>query len=88
MPLGALPCYWVHLAYVLGGEKMYLVSTIIMKNYPAVSLVIGGRDGMDGRRRIWMTYSIYRTRHQSLRLGIVLVVGDVGGFFFIEYIHI
>ena len=77
----ALPCCWVHLAGVLGGEKIYLGSSIIIEIYPAVSLVIGGRDGMDGRRRIWMTCSIYRTRHQSLRLGIVLIVGDVGQCF-------
>ena len=35
-------------AVVLGGEKMYSGSSMIIKNYPALSLVIGGRDGMDG----------------------------------------
>ena len=82
MALQALPHCWAHLAGVSGGEKTYLGSIIITIIYPAVSLVIGGRDGMDGRRRIWMTCSIYRTRHQSLRLGIIFVVGDVGGVFF------
>jgi hypothetical protein len=71
----------VHLAGVSGGENLYLVSSIIIEICPAVSLAIRGRDGMDGRRRIWMTCSIYRTRHQPLRLGIVLVVGDVGQCF-------
>ena len=28
--------------------KMYSGSSMIIKNYPALSLVIGGRDGMDG----------------------------------------
>ena len=83
----ALPRCWAHWAGVSEGEKTYLGSSIIMKIYPAISLVIAGRDGMDGRRRIWMMCSIYRTRHQSLRLGIIFVVGDVGGVFFTEYIH-
>ena len=76
--LGALIHVWVHLAGVSGGEKTYLGSSIILKIYPAVSLAIGGRDGMDGRRRIWMTCSINRTRQS---LGIVLVIGDVGPTF-------
>ena len=29
-------------------EKMYSGSSIIIKIYPALSLAIGGRDGMDG----------------------------------------
>ena len=33
---------------VSGEEKIYLRSRIIMKIYPTLSLVIGGRDGMDG----------------------------------------
>ena len=69
MALWALSRYWVHLAGVSGGEKIYLGSSIIMEIYPVVSLVIGGRDGMDGRRRIWMMCSINRTRHQSPVLG-------------------
>jgi hypothetical protein len=36
-----------------------------MEIYPAVSLVIGGRDGMDGGGGHWMTRSNYSTRHQS-----------------------
>ena len=40
--------FWVHLAGVLGEEKIYLRSSIIMKIYPALSLIIGGRDGIDG----------------------------------------
>ena len=46
--LGALTCCWVQLAGVSGGEKTYLGSIIIIKIYPGLSLVIGGRDGMDG----------------------------------------
>ena len=40
--------FWVHLAGVSDEKKIYLKSRIIMKIYPALSLVIGGRDGMDG----------------------------------------
>jgi hypothetical protein len=57
---------------------MYSSSTIIIKFYPALSTVVGGRDGMDCSRRLWMTCSNYRTPHQSWRFGIVLIVGDVG----------
>ena len=37
------------------GEKKYLVSSIIMKIYPAISAAIGGLHGMDGGREHWMT---------------------------------
>ena len=36
-----------------------------MNIYPALSLVIGGRDRMDCSRRIWMTCSIYRTQFSA-----------------------
>ena len=49
-----------------------------MKNYPALSMVIGERDGVDGSRHLWMTYSINRIYDHSRCLGIVLVIGDVG----------
>jgi len=81
MALQVLPRCWAHLAGVSAGEKIYLRSSLTMKIYPTVSLAIGGRDGMDGRRRLWMTCSIYRIRHQSPALGIVLVIGDVGHTF-------
>jgi hypothetical protein len=81
MALRALPRCWAHLAGVSGGVKLYSGSIIIIKIYPALSTAIGGRDGMDCSRRLWMTCSINRTRHQSRRLGIVLVVGDVGLLF-------
>ena len=48
MNAGALIHCWVQLAGVSGGEKPYSGSTIIIKIYPALSLAIGGRDGMDG----------------------------------------
>jgi hypothetical protein len=78
MALGALPRCWVHLAGVLDGVKLYSAPIIIIKIYPALFAAIGGRDGMDCSRRLWMTCSIYRIRHPSRRLGIVLVVGDIG----------
>ena len=50
MPLQALPHCWVQLVGVSSEEKMYLGSSIIVKIYPALSLAIGGQDGMDGSR--------------------------------------
>ena len=55
MPLGALTRCWAQLAGVSGGEKISLGSSIIIKNYPALSLVNGGRDGMDAGGAQWMT---------------------------------
>ena len=56
--LGALIHYWVHLAGVSAGEKIYLGSSIIIKIYRALSLAIGGQDGMDGGGGggHWMTF--------------------------------
>jgi len=63
---------------------MYLESITLLIAYSTINLAIGEWDGVDCSRRLWMMCSIYGTRHQSLCLGIVLVVGDVGQFFFIE----
>ena len=74
--LGALIYCWVHLAGVSGGEKTYSAgSSIIIKIYPALSLAIGGRDGMDGGGGHWMTRSNYRTCHQSWLSGRFLAIG-------------
>ena len=72
--LGALICCWVQLAGVSGGEKTYSGSIIIIIIYPALSLGIGGRDGMDGGGGQWMTHSNYRTRHQPWLSGRFLTV--------------
>ena len=48
--LGALIHCWVQLAGVSGGGNLYSGSSIIIKIYPALSLAIGGQDGMDGGR--------------------------------------
>ena len=61
---------WARLAGVSGGVKLQMECIIVVKIYPALSLAIGGRDGMDCRRLVWMTCSIYRTRHQSWRSGV------------------
>ena len=81
MALRALPRCWAHLAGVSDGIKLYLGSIIIIKIYPALFTAIGGWDGMDGSRRLWMRCSINRVSHQSQRLEIVLVVGDIGLLF-------
>ena len=52
--LGPAPRCWVHLAGVSGGENIYLGSSILIINYPALSTAIGGRDGVDGGRAYWM----------------------------------
>ena len=75
--LGALIHCWMHLAGVSGGEKSYSGSSIIIKIYPALSLAIGGRDGMDGGGGHWMTCSIIRTRHQSWLSGRLLAIGCI-----------
>ena len=75
--LGALIHCWVHLAGVSGGEKTYLGSSIFIKVYPALSLAIGERDGMDGGGGHWMMRSNYRTHHQSWLSGRFLTVGYI-----------
>jgi len=52
--LGVLIHCWVQLAGVLGGEKLHSGSRMIIKNYPALSLAIGGQDGVDGSGGHWM----------------------------------
>jgi len=79
--LGALNCCWAQLAGVSGGEILYSGFRIIIKFYLALSLAIGGQDGMDGGGGHWMTCSINRTCHQSWCLRIVFVIGDVAYFF-------
>ena len=78
MSLQALPHCWARLAGFSGGVTLFSVSIVIIKIYPALSAAIGGWDGMDCSRRLWMMCSIIRTHHQSRRLVIVLIVGDVG----------
>jgi hypothetical protein len=56
-------------------------SIILLKHYSAIYLAIGGWDRMDCNGAHWMTCPINRTRHQSRRSGIILVVGDVGQYF-------
>ena len=57
--------YWVQLVGVSGGEKLDSGSSIIIIIYPALSLAIGGRDGMDGGGGLWMMCSNYRATHQT-----------------------
>ena len=75
--LGVLIHCWVHLAGVLGRENTYLGSTIIMKIYPALSLAIGGQEGMDGSGGHWMMHSNYRTCRHSWLSGHFLTVGCI-----------
>jgi hypothetical protein len=69
--LGVLIHCWVLLVGVSGGGKMYSGSSIIIKIYPALSLAIGGRDGMDGGGGHWMTCSINSTPHPSWLSGLL-----------------
>ena len=52
--LGLPPHCWAHLVGVLDKEKKYLGSTVLIKNYPALSPTIRGGDGVDASRCIWM----------------------------------
>jgi hypothetical protein len=88
MALRALPRCWARLVGFSGGVKLFSVSIVIIKIYPALSAAIGGRDGMDCSRRVWMTCSIIRTRHQPRRLRMIFVVGDVGHSFSWIYTYI
>jgi len=54
--LGALIHHWVQLVGVSGGENLYSGSSIIIINYPALSLAIGGQDGVDSSGALWMTF--------------------------------
>ena len=75
----------MHLAGVSGGEKIYSGSSIIIKIYPALSLAIGGRDGVDGGGGHWMTSSRrvliieHVINHGSL--GASSLLGSFGGGF-------
>ena len=84
MALWVLPHCWVHLVGVLGGVKLYSESITIINIYPTLSTAVGRREGMDCNWCLRMTCSINRIPHQSQRLGVVLVTGDV----WLRYIHI
>ena len=71
---GLPPHCWVHLVGVSGGQKIYLGSSIIIKNYPALSAAMGGQDGMDGSRAHWMTLPFWE------------VPSELGNSFEIKYI--
>jgi len=58
-----------------GWGKNIFRSKIIIKIYPALSLAIGERDGMDASGGHWMTHSNYRTCHHSWLSGRFLTVG-------------
>ena len=76
--LGLAPQRWAHLAGISGGENIYLGSRIIIKNYPALSAAIGGRDGMDAGRALWMTLPFWELP-SKLMLGLLL--GSMGSVF-------
>src|SRR6266567_7396401 len=53
--LGCHPRCWSHLAGVLSGVIIYSRSTVIIKIYPAISVAIWGRGGVDGTGYIWIS---------------------------------
>jgi hypothetical protein len=67
--LGALIHCWVQLAGVSGGEKTYLGSSIIIKIYPALSLAIGGQDGMDGGALLCNLFGYWWAGQDGLQRG-------------------
>ena len=65
MPLEALTRCWARSAGISGGEIIYTGCTVLIKIYSALSVVIGGRDGVDGGGVHWMTHAIYKIYHLS-----------------------
>ena len=65
---GCPTCCWVHLAGVLGVEKMYLKSGIIIKIYPTLSVAIGEWNRVDESSCIWMwlAATFLFGKHQSI----------------------
>ena len=59
--IGQPACYWAYLAGISAAEKIYLLFNILIIIYPAFSAAIWGRDGMDGGKAIWMTFSFLGT---------------------------
>jgi hypothetical protein len=53
--LGLPPSGWAYFVGVSGGENVYLGSSILIINYPALSAAIWGWDGVDRSRAYWMT---------------------------------
>jgi hypothetical protein len=51
---------------ISGGEKIYLGSSIIIIIYPALSAAIGGQDGMDGGRALWMMLPFWEVLYTYL----------------------
>ena len=43
-----------HLAGISGGEKIYLGFIVITINYAALCAAIGGQDGVDGTRGLYV----------------------------------
>ena len=82
MPLGPLTRCWVQLEGVPGVENIYTGCIILIKNYSALSVVIGGREGVDGVRGHWMTCPINRTLHQLWACSSLgLLLGSLGSDF-------
>ena len=72
------PHCWAHLVGILGGEKIYLGSRIIIKNYPGLSTAVWGQDGVDGSKACWMTLSFWEVPSIS---GLGMLLGSWARFF-------
>ena len=81
--LGWPPRCWARLAGVLNGKNIYSGSTMLIKNYPALSAAIGGWDRVDGRRCSWMRLvcTFLFGKHQFLGGE----VDSIGSFLLISY---
>ena len=76
--LGLPPHCWAHLVGILGGEKIYLRSRIIIKNYPGLSAVVWGQDGVDGSMAYCMTLPFWEVPPIS---GLGMLLGSWAWFF-------
>ena len=68
---------WAHVVGILGGENVYLGSSIIIINYPTLSTAIGEKDGMDGSRAHWMMLPFWEVP-SKLILGSGILLGSMG----------
>jgi len=78
VPIGLGFSFWVHLWVVLVRVKAYLWLITLIKTYSTSYMAIGGQEGMDAGRWVWMTCFINRTPHQLGTWGVGFVAGFTG----------
>jgi len=85
VPIGLGFSFWAHLWVVVVRVKMYLELITLIKTYSTFYMAIGGWEGVDGARWVWMMCSINRTNHLLGAWGISFAAG-LGSLFLKIYI--